>query len=297
MSQGRHVLITGSSTGIGRACAVHLASRGWTVFAGVRRAADGEAIRTGAQEAGSRIVPLIIDVTDEASVAAAAERVGAAVGSGGLAGLVNNAGVSVNGPVELVPREEWRRQFEVNLFGHIAVTQAVLALLRKYAAGEKPARIVMMSSIAGRFAQPILGPYCSSKFALEAMSDALRRELRAQRIGVSLVEPGAIQSEIWRKALDDVAGKDQADPALRRYDYLINGVTIAAKQAADVAIPAVKVARVVERCLTARRAPIRVLVGTDAKLMAAAKAILPTRWMDGLLEVGLRRIAKKGSAV
>jgi NAD(P)-dependent dehydrogenase (short-subunit alcohol dehydrogenase family) len=296
MAQARHVLITGSSTGIGRACAVQLASRGWTVFAGVRKAADGEAVRAEAHGAPTQIVPVIIDVADAASIGAAVAQVGAAVGDGGLAGLVNNAGISVAGPVELVRLEEWRRQFEVNFFGHIAVTQAVLPLLRAFAAdrpGPMPARVVMMSSIAGRFAQPILGPYCSSKFALEAMSDVLRRELRAQRIGVSVIEPGAIQSEIWRKALDEAAAQDASDSAVRPYDYLINGVTLAARQAADVAIPAVKVARVVEQCLTRRRPRVRALVGTDAMLMAAAKAILPTRWMDGLLEAGLRKLAKK----
>jgi NAD(P)-dependent dehydrogenase (short-subunit alcohol dehydrogenase family) len=290
------VLITGCSTGIGKACALHMARRDWTVFAGVRRLSDAESLRKDAPDVAAGIIPTALDVTDPVSIRAAAEQISRATGSAGLAALVNNAGISVNGPVEFVPIDEWRRQFEVNFLGHIAVTQAMLPLLRTYAnatPGPRPARIVMMSSIAGRFAQPILGPYCSSKFALEAMSDALRRELRAQRIGVSIVQPGAIQSEIWRKALDEVAAQDRADPALQPYEHLVAGITVAASEAELAAVPAARVARVVERCLTARTPPIRVLVGTDAKLLAAAKAILPTRMIDALLEFGLRRVAKQ----
>jgi NAD(P)-dependent dehydrogenase (short-subunit alcohol dehydrogenase family) len=296
MPLARHVLVTGSSTGIGRACVLHLARRGWTVFAGVRKAADAETLRAGA-EGAENILPLIIDVTDAASIQAAAIQVGETTGAQGLTALVNNAGISVNGPLELVPLADWRRQFEVNFFGHIGVTQAMLPLLRTYAQaneGRQPARIVMMSSIAGRLGQPILGPYCSSKFALEAASDALRVELREQRIGVSIVEPGAIKSEIWRKALDEVA-PEAADPSSERYQDLIRGITLAATKAEEVAIPALRVAQVVERCLTARRAPIRILVGTDAKLGATAAAILPTRMMDALLSAVIQRAGRKGS--
>jgi NAD(P)-dependent dehydrogenase (short-subunit alcohol dehydrogenase family) len=294
MPPTRYVVITGSSTGIGRACVLHLARRGWSVFAGVRKAADAEALRTGADGADN-ILPLIIDVTDGASIQAAAGQVSETTGAQGLAALVNNAGISVNGPLELVPIADWRRQFEVNFFGHIAVTQTMLPLLRTYAdatEGRQPARIVMMSSIAGRLGQPILGPYCSSKFALEAASDALRVELRAQRIGVSVVEPGAIRSEIWRKALDEAA-QEPPDPRAEQYQDLIRGVTAAATKAEQMSIPALRVAQVVERCLTARRAPIRVLVGADAKLGATAVAFLPTRLMDAILSIAIRRAGRK----
>jgi NAD(P)-dependent dehydrogenase (short-subunit alcohol dehydrogenase family) len=192
--------------------------------------------------------------------------------------------------------DEWRRQFEVNFFGHIAVTQAMLPLLRVFAsakAGPLPARIVMMSSIAGRIGQPILGPYCSSKSALEAMSDALRLELHRQGIGVSLVEPGAIKSDIWRKGQEEAAAKDLGDPMAAPYRELVRGITLAAARAESAAIPSAAVARVVERCLTAGRPPIRVLVGRDAKLAAAAKAVVPLRFIDGLIRLGLRRIASK----
>lgn len=290
------VLITGCSTGIGKACVLHLARRDWTVFAGVRRLADAEALRKEAPEIAASIIPTALDVTDRASIQAAAEQISRATGSAGLTGIVNNAGISVNGPVELVPIDDWKRQFEVNFFGHIAVTQAMLPLLRTYAAatpGPRPARIVMMSSIAGRLAQPIVGPYCSSKFALEAMSDALRMELRAQRIGVSLVEPGAIESEIWRKGQEEAAAKDLAHPLAGPYEDLIAGIKIGAAKAAHGAIPASRVARAVERCLTSRRAPVRVLVGPDAQVAAALKSLMPSRWMDALLDGVLRKIGKK----
>ncbi len=295
MPSTRHVLITGSSTGIGRACVLHLARRGWKVFAGVRKAADAEALRAGA-EGADNILPLIIDVTDATSIQAAAAQVGETTGAQGLAALVNNAGISINGPLELVPVADWRRQFEVNFFGHIAVTQAMLPLLRTYAEaakGRQPSRIVMMSSIAGRLGQPIFGPYCSSKFALEAVSDALRVELRPQRIGVSIVEPGAIRSEIWRKALDEAADQETSSPPPERYQDLIRGITLSATKAEAMAIPALRVAQVVERCLTARRTPIRVLVGTDAKLGATAAAFLPTRLMDVILSTVIRRAGRK----
>jgi NAD(P)-dependent dehydrogenase (short-subunit alcohol dehydrogenase family) len=296
MPSQRHVVITGSSTGLGRACSLHLARRGWRVFAGVRRTQDGEALRNQAADAAPRLEPVIVDVADAASIADAAASIGEATRGQGLAGLVNNAGISVAGPVELVPLPDWRRQFEVNFFGHISVTQAMLPLLRVFAAanpGPSPARIVMMSSIAGRLGQPILGPYCSSKYALEAMSDALRVELRAQRIGVSLVEPGAIQSEIWRKGLEDAATKDLSDPAAQPYMELVNGLKAAAARAAEVAVPAVRVALAVERCLTSARAPTRVLVGADAKVAATAKSLLPSRFMDSVLDRVIRGAGKK----
>jgi NAD(P)-dependent dehydrogenase (short-subunit alcohol dehydrogenase family) len=274
---------------------LHLAARGWVVFAGVRKHADGEGLCAEAAGAGANVRPLMIDVASEDSVVvAAAGRLREEVGAGGLAGLVNNAGISVNGPIEVLTREDWRRQFEVNVFGQVAMTRAMLPLLRRYAearaaamdrAGRtpEPARIVMMSSIAGRLAQPVIGPYCASKFALEAVADSLRLELRGQGVGVSLVEPGAIQSEIWRKAQDEVAAGVMAHPAAGRYEGMVRSVARMAEKAAAGAIPAQRVAVVVERCLTARRAPARVLVGRDAKVGAWAKAVMPTRVFDAVL--------------
>jgi len=282
MEPTRHALITGSSTGIGRATALHLAARGWTVHAGVRKPADAESLRTAA--AGT-LVPIQLDVTDQSSIASAAAAITDRTGPDGLAALVNNAGIGIGGPVEVVPLTDWQRQFDVNFFGHIAVTQALLPLLRARTerTGPGSARIVMVSSIAGRLGQPILGPYCASKFALEAMSDALRIELRPQGIGVSVVQPGAVKSEIWRKAFDLAAAADLSDPRAQRYRTMIEAMVALAQRSEKSAIDASRAASVIERCLTARRAPARVLVGPDAKAAAALAAILPTRTMDWLL--------------
>jgi NAD(P)-dependent dehydrogenase (short-subunit alcohol dehydrogenase family) len=229
----------------------------------------------------------MLDVTDQASIDAAAAELGRRVGSSGLAGLVNNAGISVLGPVEALAPEDWRRQFDVNFFGQMAVTRAMLPLLRAGTAAGR-ARIVMISSIAGRVGQPVLGPYCASKFALESASDSLRLELRAQRIGVSVVQPGAIKSEIWRKGQGQAKEKPLPPDMAIHYGLMTESIRRMAEHAERVAIPAVTVARVVERCLTARRAPVRVLVGTDAKVSAALKAVLPTRGFDWLLAKVLR---------
>ena len=187
------VVVTGASTGIGEACALQLDRMGFSVFAGVRREADGKALE---QKASGRLTPVFIDVADEVSIASAVETVSAAVGDAGLAGLVNNAGIAVPAPIELVPLDALRRQLEVNVIGQVSVTQAFLPLVRK-----AQGRIVNMGSIAGRLAIPFLGPYCMSKFAMEALTDSLRVELRPWGIKVSLVEPGRISTPIWGKGI------------------------------------------------------------------------------------------------
>jgi NAD(P)-dependent dehydrogenase (short-subunit alcohol dehydrogenase family) len=275
-STGKHVLITGCSSGIGRACAFYLAARGYSVLAGVRKASDAAQF-----ESREAIRGIVLDVTNSQQITAAAQTVHEVAGEDGLAGLVNNAGIGVVGPVEFVPLEEWRRQMEVNLLGQIALTQAMLPMLRQHAEQHGTARIVMIGSIAGRIGQPMMGPYCASKRALAALCDVLRLELRPQGIQTSLIEPGAIQSEIWQKGQEAAAN---VDPSARKlYGTLIDGIARAANQAAAGAIPAQRVARVVERCLTRRRAPTRTLVGKDAKVGAILKAWLPDRWFDALI--------------
>ena len=258
------------------------------MLAGVRKEADARAVEQAAREATGGEAPsgsvraVTLDVTDAGSIAAAAEAVRQAAGDQGLAGLVNNAGVSVCGPVEFVPLDDWRRQFEVNFFGHVAVTQAVLPLLRQRVRvrGRGAARVVMVSSIAGRIAQPVIGPYNASKFALEAMSDALRMEVRPQGIQVSVVEPGAIATPIWAKGEANIdAGP--ANPASRElYGRATDAVTAAARKAGASAIPVDAVAKVVEACMTRRRPRTRYLVGLDARAGAWAKILLPTRVLD-----------------
>src|SRR4249920_2929488 len=186
------VVVTGASTGIGAACALDCAGRGMTVFAGVRDHRAGEAL---AAKGGPSLLPITLDVTDESSIMRSVEMVQRVVGEGGLGGLVNNAGIVIGSPLEVIPLPQLRKQLEVNVIGQIAVTQAFLPVLRR-ARG----RIVNMGSIAGRTTMPFLGPYSMSKFALEAMTTALRLELDTWGIEVSIVEPGAIATPIWEKS-------------------------------------------------------------------------------------------------
>jgi NAD(P)-dependent dehydrogenase (short-subunit alcohol dehydrogenase family) len=267
----RLALVTGASTGIGRACAVHLGGLGFEVLAGVRDPAD----------APEGLEPVRLDVTSESDVAAAAERVG-----GELHALVNNAGIAISGPVEVVPIEEWRRQLEVNLLGQIAVTRALLpAILR--ARG----RIVNMSSIGGRVANPLFGPYSASKFALEAVSDALRREVAAAGVRVVSVEPGGIATPIWGKGMDDarrvVSGMTEEQQ--RRYSKLIAAVTKAVERIAREGLPPEEVAKVVGEAITTDRPRARYVVGREAKVQALAARLLPDRAFDALMSAYLRR--------
>ncbi len=281
------MLVTGASTGIGHACVTHLASRGFVVWAGARQPEGCEWAVAGVCPP---VRPVALDVMDAGSIAGAMARIEHE--AGGLFGLVNNAGIAVAGPVEAVPLEEWRRQLEVNLLGTIAVTQAALPVLRKHVAqasrGCAPsgkatcARIVMIGSISGLISTPILGPYCASKYALEAVTDALRLELVPQSIGVSMIEPGPVQSDIWKKAEATVASIDRALPVLVPYRSMIEAAERMVGSAKAEAVPAVQVARAVERCLTARRAPIRLQVGPGVWLGAMMKRLLPDRVMDGL---------------
>ncbi len=271
------VLITGSSTGIGRACALGLDRAGFDVFAGVRKPQDGEALRA---DSSQRLEPLIVDVTDADSIARAADRIHDATG-GHLAGLVNNAGVAVGGPIEALALDDLRRQLEINLVGQVAITQAVLEMIRA-ARG----RIVFMSSVGGRVALPFISPYNASKHALEAIGDALRMEMAPFGVAVSLIEPGAIATPIWDKANAEVPHARAAmTPAMselygERLDQL---AAVAAKNAA-AGIPPERVAEAVEHALTSERPKTRYLVGRDAKIQARAKAVLPDRAMDKLID-------------
>jgi len=262
-------LVTCASTGIGRACATHLAARGFHVLAGVRDEAD----------APPGLDPLRLDVTSEADVAAARERVGAE-----LAALVNNAGIAIMGPVEGVPVDDWRRQVEVNLIGQVAVTRALLpALIR--ARG----RIVNMTSIGGRVAMPLFGPYSASKFAMEAVTDALRRELHAHGVKVVAIEPGAIATPIWDKGLEDAQRRLDALPpeVPRRYERLIAAARGAAAAMGRDGLPPEQVAETVVRAVTARRPRTRYVIGRDARVEAVLARLLPDSAFDALIRRAL----------
>jgi NAD(P)-dependent dehydrogenase (short-subunit alcohol dehydrogenase family) len=267
----RLALVTGTSTGIGRAVAIHLAQRGFEVLAGVRRPED----------APPGLEPIVLDVTSEGDVAAAAARVG-----GALHALVNNAGIAVNGPIEVVPVEQWRRQFEVNLIGQVAVTRALLPALLA-ARG----RIVNIGSISGRVAWPLIRPYAASKFALEAVTDSLRREVGPHGVRVVAVEPGSIATPVWEKSRAEGERMLAAmpDDARRRYDGQIAGIVALAARMARDGLPPEKVADVVADALTARRPRTRYVVGGQAKAQAMLARVLPDRAYDALVAAALRR--------
>ncbi|MCU1410872.1 MAG: Retinol dehydrogenase [Rhodoglobus sp.] len=268
----RSVLVTGASTGIGRATAELLHERGFRVFAGVRKESDAESLRA----AGIR--PLILDVTNEKHIAAAANAI--ADDSGGLFGLVNNAGIASAAPLEFVPVDELRHQLEVNVVGQVAVTQAVLPLLRA-----SRGRIVNVTSIGGLIAGQMLGPYNASKFALEAVTHVLRQELGPWGIEVVAIEPGVIATPIWSTS---AASADRMlAPRLAEVTALYGAqIEAAQKMAANGTkhgIAPLEVAKAIEKALTARKPKTRYPVGADAKIGAALLARLPDRTRDRLL--------------
>ncbi len=284
----RFVLVTGSSTGIGKACAMYLARNGFVPIAGVRRDEDAKKLELIAGD--KKLHCVILDVASSESVSGAAKKIEEICGDDGLCGVVNNAGIGVHGPVEFVSMQDWQKQFDVNVFGQVMVTQAMLPLVRKYVSsnGYGSGRIIFIGSIAGRVSMPIMAPYCASKHAIAAIASSLRIELAEQGIYVSLIEPGAIQSEIWRKA-DEFSVKIAPDaPARVNYGTMIDAVTGTAQKSAAGAIPAEAVAKVVERCLTAAKPPKRKLVGNDAVMAAIARRFLPEGWFEGMLRKAIK---------
>ena len=271
----RSVLITGASTGIGRATALRLHSAGWKVFAGVRKQEDADALRQAGSE---RIAPLILDVTDAEQIAAAAARVAAECQSG-LDGLVNNAGIAVPSPLETIPIDDFRRQIEVSLTGQVAVTQALLPSIRR-----AQGRIVFISSLGGRTAFPLTGAYHAAKFGIEAVGDVFRQELRPWGIAVAIVEPGSIDTPIWERGErsdDEIADRSPQREAL--YGKAIERYRKVVRSTAERGIPPEKVARAVEHALSARRPRSRYLIGLDAKLQARLKPLVPTPVLDRII--------------
>ena len=256
-------MITGTSTGIGAASALLLAEKGFRVFAGVRKDADGDAL---VARSSGELTPVPIEITDEASISAAVETVEAAVGERGLFGLVNNAGIVKPAPLELQPMADFRRQLEVNLIGQVAVTQAFLPLIRR-----GNGRIVNVGSIGGHLVLPLHGAYSASKFGMEAVSDALRLELRQWRIPVSHIDPGATQTAIFGKtlaAIDDIEKtlRDQGHP---EYDGQIASIRRLVEKTAADAAPVDDLSRTVAKALTAKKPKSRYLAGHGAEAAVA----------------------------
>lgn len=268
-------LVTGASSGIGRATVRRLDAAGWKVFAGVRKEEDAAALRA---EGSERLEPLMLDVLDPDAIAAAAERVGAE--PGGLDGLVDNAGAAVAGPLEALPIEDFRRQVELNLTAQLAVTQAMLPAIRA-ARG----RIVLISSMGGRVALPLTGAYHAAKFGLEGMGDSLRQELAPWGIKVVLIEPGSIDTPIWSAGEKDADRIfEKASPRMRElYGATIERYRQVIKDTAERGVPPEKVAARIEHALEARRPRARYLVGVDAQVMARLKPLVPTPVFDRLV--------------
>lgn len=272
----KSILVTGASSGIGEACALDLDRHGHKVYAGVRRSTDGDCL---AAQASERLVPVILDVTDQATIDAVAKRI--AEDSGGeLHGLVNNAGIARGGPLEYLEIAEWREQLEVNVVGQVAVTKAVLAMIR-------PARgrVVFIGSIGGKSATMMMGPYNASKFAIEGIGAALRQELHPWGIKVAVVEPGAIQTSIWSKATEtaDRLEGELSEEARSLYSRHMTSLRKAVEMQTRNAVPAQKVADAVRHALFDPRPHPRYLVGRDARAMSAMVRLLPETAREALM--------------
>jgi NAD(P)-dependent dehydrogenase (short-subunit alcohol dehydrogenase family) len=271
------VVITGASSGIGKACALHLDQLGFRVFAGVRREIDSATLQ---REASAGLTPIFLDVTDAASITSAVDTVTAVVGETGLGGIVNNAGIAVAGPLEFLPIPELRKQFEVNVIGQIAVTQAFLPLLR-----QGQGRIVNIGSLGGRIAMPFVAPYSAAKFAMEALTDSLRIELRPWHIPVSIVEPGFIATPIWEKSKEvaDATFKNLPSQADHLYGRAIPAVREVYSHLGRTGTPAEEVAKVIVQALTAARPKTRYIVGGGSKLGLTVLERLPDKLRDSLI--------------
>lgn len=289
----RAIVVTGASTGIGEACVDALIDAGFFVFGSLRKVADAERLQA---RFGRNYAPLLFDVTDADAIAQAAREVEDWLDGETLAGLVNNAGIAVPGPLLHLPIADVRRQIETNLVGQLQVTQAFAPLLgARHPQGGAPGRIVNMSSVSGRNASPFLGAYSASKFGLEGMSDALRRELMIYGIDLILIEPGMIATPIWDKAeRADFTGFDETiyGPAARRMQKW-------AVEGGRAAPGPEKVARAVLRALTDSRPPVRIPVVTNAILGNVLPGLLPTRLIDWLTahRLGFLDVRKKLFAV
>ncbi len=271
-----HIVVTGTSSGIGRATALDLAAAGYHVYAGVRRPTDAP---SPASASPGEVTPLLLDVTDPAQVSAAADIVATHTGEAGLNGLVNNAGIGVFGPLEIIPIEQFRRQLEVNVTGQLAVTQALLPLLRR-ARG----RIVLIGSIGTRFTPSFTGPVSASKSAIATMAEALRQELAPWDIQVILIEPASIHTQAVDKLERDAEWLlGEADPHARSLyaDAFRRFLRVGLARERKGSPPQV-VGRAVARALTVSRPHARYLVGKDSRRMAVVAAALPTPVLDAL---------------
>ena len=278
---GKRVLVVGGATGMGAATAHELARKGFHVLAGVRREVDADALRADGIE------PCILDITVESHVAAIADRV--TRDPRPLRALINNAGIAINAPVETLALTEWRQQFEVNLFGHIAMTQALFPALLA-----SSGTVVNISSVGGKVVLPTYGAYAGSKFALEAVSDALRREVGDTGIKVVVVEPGAVKTEMAERGIATAEGLQAAmtEAQRARYGELAAAVTAQARSFGEVGVSAEHAAKVIAKAATASRPRTRYTIGRDAAILLRVSRVVSDRVLDRIVRLNLRSFAK-----
>lgn len=287
------IVVTGASTGMGAATARELAGRGFHVLAGVRRDVDADALRAVHIEGPGGIEPHILDITDESHVAAIAKRVADDPLRRPLRALVNNAGIAVNAPVETLPIAQWRQQFEVNLFGHIAITQALFpALLRS------SGTVVNISSVGGKVVLPTYGAYAGSKFALEAASDALRREVAGLGVKVVVVEPGAVKTEMAERGIATAEELQSEMTAAQqvRYGDLNAAVMAQARSFIEIGVSAEHAAQVIAKAATASRPRTRYTIGRDAAVLVRISRVVSDRVLDQIVRLNLRLVARRSNS-
>lgn len=277
----KSVVITGASTGIGETTAKHLAAQDFKVYGSVRKPVDGARLR---QEIGGNFEPLVFDVTDEAAIKAAAAKVRADLNGQTLAGLVNNAGIAVPGPFLETSLDKWRKQFETNVIGLVAATQAFAPLLgADLSLKGEPGRIVMISSVAGKRGNPFAGPYSASKHAVEGLSEALRREMMLFGIDVIVIGPGPIKTPIWGKGaapdFSKLAGSPYAKPLEAAYHFM--------QDLGKNGLPPEDVAKLIHHALTGANVKTRYTI-TPGALSRWIFNMLPTRMSDRIVAKRLK---------
>jgi NAD(P)-dependent dehydrogenase (short-subunit alcohol dehydrogenase family) len=280
------IVVTGASTGMGAATARELARKGFHVLAGVRREADADALRA------QGIEPCILDITVESDIASIADRVARDPQHRPLRALVNNAGIAINAPVETLPMAQWREQFEVNLFGHIAMTQALFPALLSSAG-----TVVNISSVGGKVVLPTYGAYAGSKFALEAVSDALRREVTGSGIKVVVVEPGAVKTEMAERGVATAEGlkANMTTGQLTRYGKVTDAIAAQALSFNATGVSAEHAATVIAKAVTASHPRTRYTIGRDAAVLVRIARVVSDRALDRIVRLNLRRFAKENS--
>ncbi|OBB17669.1 dehydrogenase [Mycolicibacterium setense] len=284
--RGELIVVTGTSTGIGRATAQELARRGFHVLAGVRREVDADGIR------GTNLEPVMLDITNEDHIAALVQRVATDREKRPLRALINNAAIEMNTPIETLPLSEWRRQFEVNVFGQVAMTQALLPALF-----ESKGTVINISSIGGKAAMGCYGTYASTKAALEAISDALRRETAHLGLTVIVVEPGAVTSPMSLKVREkgELFVREMTADQRRRYAGMMEAMMGQAESYIDKAVSAEKAGETIADALMAKKPRTRYTIGNDARSLAMVLRFLPDRLVDKLIARSMRPYFPAGS--